>query len=83
MLSRIDAGFHCGRTRLLYNDTVVVSGRTARLIGWWYVLIGVGFLLLAAQRALIGGKTWLVALRCVIGILFLILGRVQLRSSSR
>jgi hypothetical protein len=51
----------------------------ARLYGWWYVSIGIGFILLGIQRILVGGKPWLIVLRWVIAAGFLALGWLQLR----
>jgi hypothetical protein len=50
------------------------------LFGWWYVMIGLGFLLLAINRILIGGVPWLIAIRLVISAGFFLLGYLELSS---
>ncbi len=50
----------------------------SQLFGWWYLTIGAGFVLLAAQRLLIGGAGWLIALRLVIAAGFFVLGYFEL-----
>ena len=50
------------------------------LFGWWYVMIGLGFLLLAVNRILIGGVPWLIGIRFVIAIGFFLLGYLELTS---
>ena len=59
------------------------SSLRSRLFGWWYVSIGAGFLLLAIQRALIGGVPWLIVLRIVIAACFFCLGWYELRSKRK
>jgi len=59
------------------------KNRRARMLGWWYVCIGGGFILLAIRSALRGDTTWSVALRFVIAIGFVVLGIATLRSPSR
>lgn len=54
--------------------------RGSAFYGWWYTAIGIGFLLLAAQRYLIGGVLWLIVLRIVIATGFLLLGYFELKS---
>ncbi len=51
----------------------------ARLLGWWYVCIGVGFSLLALRNYLYGARPWSIVLRAVISFGFLLLGVVTLR----
>ncbi|HTS76690.1 MAG TPA: hypothetical protein VMG40_10830 [Bryobacteraceae bacterium] len=51
----------------------------ARLLGWWYVCIGVGFALLALRNYLYGARAWSIVLRAVISFGFLLLGAVTLR----
>lgn len=55
----------------------------SRIYAWWYLTIGLGFLLLAVNKALIGEKTWLVVLRFVIAGGFAALGYAELRSHPR
>ena len=51
----------------------------ARLYGWWYVTIGLGFLLLSIRAFIVGDKPWLIALRMVIAAGYGALGYIQLR----
>jgi hypothetical protein len=55
----------------------------SRLYAWWYLTIALGFLLLAVNKALTGGKIWLVVLRLVIAGGFAALGHAELRSQQR
>jgi hypothetical protein len=55
----------------------------SKLFGWWYLTIGAGFVLLAAQRVIIGGSKWLIALRCVIAAGFFLLGYFELSGKFR
>ncbi len=50
-----------------------------RLLGWWYVCIAVGFLLLGLHRLLIGEPQWLVILRWIVALGFLILAYFVLK----
>jgi hypothetical protein len=52
----------------------------SKLLGWWYITIGAGFLLLAVNRILVGGEGWLIALRLVIAGGFFTLGCLELRA---
>jgi len=60
----------------------LTSTRRGRLLGWWYICIGAGFLLLGCYYYLLGERLGLVALRGVIGGGFLLLGWFQLRGAS-
>ncbi|MBZ5594911.1 MAG: hypothetical protein LAP39_21925 [Acidobacteriia bacterium] len=55
----------------------------SRWFAWWYFTIALGFVLLAINRALVGEKVWLIALRFVIAAGFAALGYVELRSGKR
>lgn len=55
----------------------------ARLLGWWYVCIGLGFALLALRNYMYGARPWSIVLRCVIALGFVVLGAVTLRSTPR
>ena len=57
--------------------------RFRRAFGWWYICIGVGFLMLTAHRWIVGERLWLIALRAVIGAGFLVLGYLELSSRLR
>lgn len=52
----------------------------ARWLTWWYLAIGLGFLLLALHQVLVGARFWQVALRLVIAAGFLLLAYAQSRS---
>jgi hypothetical protein len=52
----------------------------ARLLGWWYVSIGVGFALLALRNYIYGAIWWSIALRAIIAFGFVVLGTVTLRT---
>ncbi|PYT17932.1 MAG: hypothetical protein DMG59_05945 [Acidobacteria bacterium] len=54
--------------------------RQNRLLGWWYVCIGLGFGALALRSFLGGAGTWQIVLRCVIALGFVALGAGTLRS---
>jgi hypothetical protein len=51
----------------------------SRLLGWWYVSIGAGFILLAVNRLIVGDAPWLIAIRFVIAAGFLVLGYLELK----
>jgi hypothetical protein len=51
----------------------------ARLLGWWYVCIGAGFLLLGVRSLLAGELFWLILLRWAIAAGFVFLGVITLR----
>jgi hypothetical protein len=55
----------------------------ARLLGWWYVSIGLGFGLLALRNLLYGAGPWSIVLRAVIAAGFLILGVITLSAPPR
>jgi hypothetical protein len=55
------------------------KGRLKRLLGWWYVSIGAGFVLLGINRLLMGERLWLVLLRWAIAVGFFVLGWFELR----
>ncbi len=50
-----------------------------RWIAWWYIAIGIGFVLLAIVNIIARGKTWLIALRFIIAAGFMFLGWTELR----
>ncbi|MCE5306386.1 MAG: hypothetical protein LLG20_01975 [Acidobacteriales bacterium] len=53
--------------------------RRTDLLGWWYVCIGGGFLLLGIRSLLYGQRFWLILLRWVIAAGFIFLGVNRLR----
>ena len=52
----------------------------ARMFGWWYVCIGLGFVLLGVRNLFRGERPWSIALRFVIALGFFALGVGTLRS---
>jgi hypothetical protein len=54
-----------------------------RWYGWWYLTIALGFVLLAINRAIVGERAWLVALRLIIAMGFLILAYFEFRAKDR
>jgi len=58
---------------------VFVRGFQSKYWGWWYVSIGVGFLLLAIVNTMRGGRLAAIAIRIVIAIGFGLLGLMQFR----
>jgi hypothetical protein len=48
-------------------------------MGWWYVSLGAGFLLLGLRAWLLGARFWTVLLRWLIAAGFLVLGWLELR----
>ncbi len=52
----------------------------SRLLGWWYVCIGLGFGILGLRNFLLGTGPWPVVLRCVIAAGFVVLGVATLRA---
>lgn len=57
--------------------------RRSPLLGWWYLSIGAGFLLLGFSRLLAGEPAWAVGLRWVIAGGFLALGYFELVGGPR
>ncbi len=51
----------------------------SRLFAYWYAAIGLGFVLLAVQRILVGGIAWMIVLRFVIAGGFFTLAWMQWR----
>ncbi len=58
---------------------MVCVPRLKRLMGWWYITIGAGFLLLGVNRMLHHERPWLVVLRWLIAAGFFTLGWVELQ----
>jgi hypothetical protein len=53
------------------------------MYGWWYLTIAAGFLLLAVERWINGGRGWMIALRVVIAAGFGMLAWAELRKVRR
>jgi hypothetical protein len=47
---------------------------SSRLLGSWYICIGLGFGLLGLRNLLAGAATWTIALRWIIAVGFIVLG---------
>jgi hypothetical protein len=58
----------------------LLRGFESKYWGWWYVAIGVGFLLLAIVNTMRGASVAAIAIRLVIAIGFEILGLIQFRT---
>jgi len=59
-------------------------GKRSRVLGWWYLSIGAGFVLLGVNRLLLHDRSWLVALRWAIAAGFFLLASFELtRPGSR
>jgi hypothetical protein len=56
-----------------------VRGFESKYWGWWYLSIGLGFLLLAIVHELLGASLWAVALRVLVAVGFVLLGWMQFR----
>ncbi len=54
-------------------------GKRSLVFGWWYISIGVGFLLLGLNRILLHDRFWAVLIRWLIAVGFLALGCMELR----
>ncbi len=63
-------------------DNRVVRRFQSRHWGWWYLCIGVGFLLLAIVHLFQGAGKGAVALRVAVAVGFALLGWMQLRFGS-
>jgi hypothetical protein len=53
----------------------------ARMFGWWYVSIGIGFGLLAIRNFIYGARPGSIVLRALIAAGFVILGVTTLRTA--
>jgi hypothetical protein len=56
-----------------------VRGFQSRHWGWWYLSIGIGFLLLAIVHLLQGAGLAAIVLRLVVAVGFVLLGWMQFR----
>jgi hypothetical protein len=61
------------------DPSPVFQRRWGDLLGWWYVCIGGGFLLLGIRSLLYGERLWLILLRWAIAAGFVFLGVNRLR----
>jgi hypothetical protein len=52
---------------------------SSRILGWWYVCIGAGFIALAVRALIAGAQMWAAGLRFAIALGFLTLGFMSLR----
>ena len=52
------------------------------MLGWWFVCIGTGFILLLIRGLLLGQRPWISGVRAVIAAGFLLLGWQTLRASN-
>jgi threonine/homoserine/homoserine lactone efflux protein len=50
-----------------------------KLLGWWYICIGLAFIALAARAFVAGIPTWSAWLRVAIAVGFVLLGIFELR----
>jgi len=57
----------------------VVRGFESRRWGWWYLSIGIGFVLLAVVHLLQGAALGAIALRLVVAVGFILLAWMQFR----
>jgi hypothetical protein len=55
--------------------------RPARIFGWWYACIAVGFLLLGVRSILGHEGAWSIALHAIISAGFAVLAWITLRAS--
>ena len=61
------------------DDNSLVRGFQSRHWGWWYLSIGVGFLLLSIVHVLHGARLGAIALRLAVAAGFALLGWMQFR----
>jgi hypothetical protein len=54
---------------------------SSRLLGYWYICIGVGFGLLGLRNLLAGAAAWTIVLRWIIGLGFVVLGAGSLETA--
>ncbi len=50
-----------------------------RILGWWYICIGAGFIALGVRAMIAGVEIWASGLRFLIAAGFLLLGVISLR----
>ena len=59
------------------------SSAYVRILGWWYMCLGLAFAALAWRNMLLGASRLGVVLRCVVAAGFSLLGIMTLRSLKR
>jgi hypothetical protein len=72
----LSVSLECARTQVLIDNNLV-RGFQSRHWGWWYLSIGLGFLLLGIVHELQGARLGVVAVHVVIAIGFVLLGWMQ------
>jgi hypothetical protein len=70
---------HLNATKVALVENGFVRGFESRRWGWWYLSIGVGFLLLALVHLLQGAGLGAIALRIVLAVGFILLAWTQFR----
>ena len=53
---------------------------SSRWLAWWYFTIALGFVLLAINRAIVGERPWLIALRVILALGFGTLSLMEFRA---
>ena len=59
-------------------DGAMPPARQSRVLGWWYISIGCGFIVLGVNRLVQGDRSWLSALRWLIAAGFFLLASFEL-----
>jgi len=67
-------------TEMRMRDSNGRNLRSGRLLGYWYVCIGIGFGLLGLRNLLAGAAPWTIALRWIVALGFFVLGAGSLGS---
>jgi len=76
-----DGYYECCAEGLTESEAIhLVRGFESKHWGWWYVSIGIGFLLLAIVNTMRGAPLGAIALRIVIAVGFELLGWLQFRT---
>jgi hypothetical protein len=55
---------------------------SSRWMAWWYFAIALGFALLAINRAITGGKLWLIGIRIIIALGFGALAAMEFKQKN-
>ena len=64
-------------------DLAPKTALAVKLYRWWYILIGIGFLLLGVRAWIEGDVAWRIAIRFVIAVGFIVLGLLYFRPPTR